>query len=140
MNKYAIVCSLILAITVFANPVFAGDVVVIVNKSNNNPVDKDTVAKIYKGHFKNWPSGGTVTNLALPDNNPETGKFCDEIIGKSLSHMKLLWSQMMFSGQALPPKQVLSDEEMKKTVGSDVNAIGFIKASSVDDSVKVVIK
>jgi len=140
MNKYAIVCSLILAITVFTNPVFAGDIVVIVNKTNNNPIDKDMVAKIYKGHFKNWPSGGAVADLALPDNNPETAKFCDDVIGKSLSHMKLVWSQMMFSGQALPPKQVGSDEEMKKMVSENADAIGFIKASSLDDSVKAVVK
>jgi len=140
MNKSAIICSLILAFTVFAHPVLAGDVVVIVNKSNNNTVDKDTVAKIYKGHFKNWPSGGAVTDLSLPDNDPETGKFCDDILGKSLSHMKLVWSQMMFSGQALPPKQVASDDEMKKMVSDNVNAIGFIKASSLDGSVKAVIK
>jgi hypothetical protein len=79
-------------------------------------------------------------NLSLPDNNPETGKFCDEIIGKSLSHMKLLWSQMMFSGQALPPKQVSSDDEMKKMVSANIDAIGFIKASSLDTSVKAGIK
>ena len=54
--------------------------------------------------------------------------------------MKLVWSQMMFSGQSLPPKQVASDDEMKKMVSANVNAIGYIKASSLDDSVKVVIK
>ena len=140
MKKLAIVCSLMISMAAATNPVFAGEMVVIVNKSNSNPVDKDTVAMIYKGKFKNWPSGGAVVDLSLPDDSPETGKFCEEIIGKSLSHMKLLWSQMMFSGQALPPKQVPSDEAMKKAVSSDVNAIGFIQASSVDDSVKVVIK
>ena len=140
MKKYAIVCSLILAIAGLCNPVFAGDIVVIVNKANSNSVDKDTVAKIYNGHFKNWPSGGAVANLSLPDNNPETGTFCDDVLGKSLSHMKLVWSQMMFSGQALPPKQVASDDEMKKMVSGNVDAIGYIKASSLDDSVKAVIK
>jgi len=140
MKKFALFGSLILAIAGFCNPVFAGDIVVIVNKANSNAVDKDAVAKIYKGKLKNWPSGGAVVNLSLPDNNPETGKFCDEIIGKSLSHMKLLWSQMMFSGQALPPKQVSSDDEMKKMVSANIDAIGFIKASSLDTSVKAGIK
>ena len=121
-------------------PALAGDIVVIVNKANDNAIDKDIVAKIYNGHFKNWPSGGSVANLALPDGNAETADFCKNILGKSQEHMKLVWSQMMFSGQALPPKQVASDAEMKKMVNGNVDAIGFIKASSVDDSVKVVIK
>jgi len=140
MKKFALFGSLILVIAGFCNPVFAGDIVVIMNKANSNAVDKGMVAKIYNGKLKNWPSGGAVANLSLPDNNPETGKFCDEIIGKSLSHMKLVWSQMMFSGQALPPKQVASDEEMKKVVSDNVDAIGYIKASSLDDSVKAAFK
>jgi ABC-type phosphate transport system substrate-binding protein len=140
MKKYIIAYSLLLSLVGFANPVFAGDLVVIVNKANNTPVDKAMVAKIYNGKFKRWPSGRAVSYLSLPDGNAETSKFCDEYIGKSLSRMKLAWSQMMFSGQALPPKQVSSDEEVKKIVSSNVDAIGFIKASSVDGSVKVVLK
>lgn len=140
MKKCAIVYSLLFAFAGFANPVFAGDMVIIVNKSNNNPVDKAMIAKIYDGKFKSWPSGGAVSYLSLPENDPEMGKFCKEFMGKSLSHMKMVWAQMMFSGQALPPKQVASDAEMKKVVSGNVNAIGFIKASSVDDSVKVVLK
>ena len=140
MKKHAIVCALMLAIAGFVNPAFAGDVVIIVNKANNNPIDKAMIAKIYDGKFKSWTSGGAVAYLSLPDGNPEMSDFCEAMMGKSLSHMKMVWAQMMFSGQALPPKQVASDEDMKKVVSSNVNAIGFIKAASVDDSVKVVIK
>ena len=140
MKKFALVGSLLLAIAGYGNPVVAGDIVVIVNKSNNNAVDKQLVAKIYNGEVKGWQSGGAVVALDLPDNNPEAAQFCDEVIGKKLSHMKMVWAQMMFSGQALPPKHVASDDEMKKMVSGDVNAIGYIKASNVDDSVKVVIK
>jgi hypothetical protein len=46
----------------------------------------------------------------------------------------------VFSGKALPPKQMGSDDEMKKFVASNKGAIGYIKASSLDDSVKAVVK
>ncbi len=140
MKKFAIVVSMLLAIAGFGKTVYAGGVVVIVNKNNNNIVDKRLIAKIYNGEAKGWESGGAIAALGLPDDNPETAMFCDEVIGKKLSHMKMVWSQMMFSGQSLPPKQVASDDEMKKMVSANVNAIGYIKASSLDDSVKVVIK
>ena len=140
MKRYALLGSLLFAIAGFGNPVVAGNVVVIVNKDNHNAVDKQLVAKIYNGEAKRWESGESMVDLALPEDNPETANFCDDIIGRKLSHMKMVWSQMMFTGQSLPPKQVDSDDEMKKMVSRSVNAIGYIKASSLDDTVKAVIK
>jgi ABC-type phosphate transport system substrate-binding protein len=140
MKKCAIIGLLIAAITGLANPAFAGGVVVIVNKANNNAVDKNLVVQIYNGQFKQWPSGGAVESLVLPDDNPMTKSFCEDVLGRKVAHMKLKWSQMMFSGQALPPKQIASDEDVKKEVSNNVSAIGFIQASSLDDSVKAVIK
>jgi len=39
---------------------WAGDVVVIVNKANDNTIDKALVAKIYTGESKVWGNGGSV--------------------------------------------------------------------------------
>lgn len=140
MKRHALVGSLLLAIAGLGNPVFAGNVIVIVNKNNHNAVDKQLVAKIYNGEVKGWESGEPIAALDLPEDNPVTASFCNDIIGKKISHMKMVWAQMMFSGQALPPKQVASDDEMKKEVSSNIDAIGYIKASSLDDTVKAVIK
>jgi hypothetical protein len=38
----------------------------------------------------------------------------------------------------VPPKVFSSDVELRQSVASAPNAVGFIKASQVDDSVKVV--
>jgi hypothetical protein len=54
--------------------------------------------------------------------------------------VKALWAQLIFSGRALPPKQAASDEDVKKLVGASKGGIGYIKASSLDDSVKAVLK
>ena len=54
MKKFALVGSLLLAVAGYGNPVVAGDIVVIVNKSNNNAVDKQLVAKIYNGEVKGY--------------------------------------------------------------------------------------
>jgi ABC-type phosphate transport system substrate-binding protein len=62
------------------------------------------------------------------------------VLGKTVGNVKAIWAQLVFSGRALPPKQAASDDEVKKLVAGNKNAIGYIKASSVDDSVKAVIK
>ena len=61
-------------------------------------------------------------------------------MGKSVGNVKAVWAQLVFSGRALPPKQAASDDEVKKLVAANKSAIGYVKASSLDDSVKAVIK
>jgi ABC-type phosphate transport system substrate-binding protein len=113
-----------------------GDFVVIVNKANRNPFDKTTVAKIYSGELVAWPDGTRVAAVDLPENDPTRVNFSREVLGKSVSNVKALWAQLVFSGRALPPKQAATDEDVKKFVVSNRGGIGYIRASSVDDTVR----
>jgi ABC-type phosphate transport system substrate-binding protein len=47
---------------------------------------------------------------------------------------------LIFSGKAKPLKELSSDSEVLSWVSSTPNAIAYIDASKVDDSVKVVKK
>jgi ABC-type phosphate transport system substrate-binding protein len=123
-----------------AAPALAGDLVVIVNKGNDNAIDKGLVVKIYTGESKSWGNGGAIAPCDLPDDNPERAEFANDVVGKTPANMKALWAQNVFAGKAVPPKQFGSDDDVKKAVAANKNAIGYIKASSADDTVKVVVK
>ena len=125
---------------IFTLHAWAADVVVIVNKNNSNTVDKAFVVKIYTGEAKNWPDGGTVLALDQGEDNPIRADFNSSVLNKNVGNMKALWAQNIFSGKGLPPKVVDPDAEVKKIVSTNKNAIGYIKASSADDTVKVVLK
>ena len=120
-------------------PAWAG-VVVIVNKANDNAIDKALVAKIYTGESKVWANGGAINAYDLPEDNPERASFANDVVGKSPGSLKSLWTQNVFTGKAVPPKGAASDDDVKKAVSANKNAIGYVKASSVDDTVKVVVK
>ncbi len=117
---------------------FASDMTVIVNNDNGNPIDKALVTKIYLGESKSWAAGGSIAAYDLPDDNPARAAFSSEIMNKSVSNMKALWTQNLFSGKAVPPKLLPSDDDIKKAVSANKNAIGYIKTSSVDKTVKAV--
>ena len=136
INKFITTLSL-LAATGLAQ---AGDVVVIVNKANDNSVDKTLVAKIYTGESKVWAGGGAINAIDLTDDNPGRASFANDFVGKSPGSLKSLWTQNVFTGKAVPPKAMASDEDVKKAVAANKGAIGYIKASSADDTVKVVLK
>jgi ABC-type phosphate transport system substrate-binding protein len=122
------------------SPAWAGDFVVIVNKDNAAQVDKAFIAKVFTGDLKSWKDGSQITPIDLPEDNPVRASFSTDVLGKSVGNVKAQWAQLIFSGRALPPKQVGSDEEVKKLVSANKAAIGYIKASSLDDSVKAVLK
>jgi ABC-type phosphate transport system substrate-binding protein len=132
--------TLLLATALVAGPALAGDIVVIVNKANENTIDKNLVMKIYSGESKAWANGGAIAAFDLPEDNPARAAFAADVMGKNLGNMKSLWAQNVFTGKAVPPKVAPSDDEVKKTVAANKGAIGYIKASAADDSVKVVVK
>jgi len=129
-----------LALLAAAGLAQAGDVVVIVNKANDNSVDKALVAKIYTGESKVWAGGGAINAIDLTDDNPGRASFANDFVGKSPAALKSLWTQNVFTGKAVPPKAMSTDEDVKKAVAANKGAIGYIKASSADDTVKVVLK
>lgn len=121
-----------------ATPVLAGGYAVIVNKDNGNALDKAEVAKIYKGELTSWPDGNSIVVYDLPDNNPTRIAFDQEVADKSVSQMKGLWAVLVFTGKGVPPKKFDTDEDLRKAVASNKNAIGYIHSSSADGSVKVI--
>jgi ABC-type phosphate transport system substrate-binding protein len=130
----------VVAFVLLAMPVRAGEFAVIVNKDNASPIDKEMVAKIYSGDLKSWKDGAPVMPIDLPESNPARASFSTEMLGKTVANVKALWAQMIFSGKALPPKQVAADDDVKKLVAANKGAIGYIKPSSVDESVRAALK
>ena len=140
MNKQILKMFSILIGLCLSASVWAGNVAVIVNKDNDHAISKELIAKMYTGKDKEWRNGDKILLLDLPENSPTRVSFSNEIVGKSVGGLKFTWAQMMFSGVAVPPKVLQSDDEVKKYVAENKNAIGYIKTSSLDDSVKAVIK
>jgi ABC-type phosphate transport system substrate-binding protein len=138
-SRSAIIVALVLFVALWRGAV-ASDFVVIVNKSNASVIDKTTVAKIYTGNMKSWSDGTRVVPLDLPEENAARISFSIDVVGKAVGHLRAYWAQLVFSGNAMPPKVVHSDDEVKKQVSSNIGGIGYIKPSSVDDSVKVAIR
>lgn len=84
---------------------------------------------------------GKSTALAPVDqaeSSPVRGEFYQKVTGKDAAQVKALWTRLIFTGKAKPPKEVASDADLKKAVAAYPKAIGYIKKSEVDGSVKVV--
>lgn len=118
----------------------ADDVVVIIHKDNPHVIDKDYVIGIYTGRTKGWPDGSPVFPIDQGESSTARTAFYDSVIGRSQRNMQALWAQNIFSGKGLPPKLATPDAEMKHIVSTNRNAIGYIRASELDSSVKVLLR
>lgn len=117
------------------------EVVVIVHPSAGfDSLSEEDVSRLFLGKSKNFPSGA----LAVPVNQDE-GKFAREtfnqiICNKNSSQYKAYWSRLVFTGKGTPPSDAGDDSAVKALISANPNMIGYIDASAVDATVKVVYK
>jgi ABC-type phosphate transport system substrate-binding protein len=119
---------------------YGDEVVIVVNKDNANSIDLAYVAKIYSGAVRSWPDGTPVIALDQPEDTEVRTQFSAKVLNRSVANMKAIWSQNVFSGKGLPPKVIGLDVDVKRAISSNKNAIGYMLASQVDPSVKVLVR
>ena len=61
-----------------------------------------------------------------------------KVLEKEPTQVQAIWARIVFTGKGKPPKEVKTSDEVKKAIRENVNAIGYIEKSAVDDTVKVI--
>ena len=136
MKKYLFLSGFLASLSI---PALA-EVAIIVNPANAGSATAEDVQRMFLGKSKSFPSGGDALAFNLKDGSPAREAFNSGVLGKNESQVKAYWSQLVFTGKGTPPKEAADEDEMKKWVASNPNAIGYIDASKVDGSVKVLLK
>ncbi|MFN9708345.1 MAG: hypothetical protein ACK53K_08265 [Burkholderiales bacterium] len=117
------------------------DVVVVVNpKSPLVSMSPEQVSAIFLGKNMMLPTGSGAVLVDQAENSSLYESFYANVTGKTPSQVKAIWARLTFSGRALPPKTLANSAEVKKFIASHPDAIGYIDKSSLDTSVKAVLK
>lgn len=116
------------------------DILVVVNPDNDVvSLTENQVERLFLGKENRFPNGRRAMPVDQGDSEAIKATFYDEISNKSLSQLKSYWSRRIFNGRAEPPQVVSGDSSVKDFVADNDNAIAYIDAASIDDSVKVVL-
>ena len=119
----------------------SAEVAVIVSSNNGNSnISAADISKVFLGKSKSFPDGSQAIAIDQNDNSAARDEFNDKVLGKSSSQLKSYWSRLIFTGKGTPPKQVANDAAIKAAVAGNPAMIGYIDASAVDGTVKVVAK
>src|ERR1700758_5084004 len=124
-----------------ALPVGGGDqsLAIIVNQSN--PVENcsfEELRKIFLGERSHWPNGRRITLVMLDPAQPERKVVLREIYGMNEKDLSQHFIQGVFTGVVfVSPKTLASPSEVLKFVFNVPGAIGYVRSSDLDGSVKI---
>ena len=123
-------------------PAFAGEqgrIAVIVHPERHAELSIEDVAQIYLRRKRFWDDGAPMVPLNLPTANSLRERFSELVLHQSGAHLADYWNRQYFRG-VLPPATLASTESVRRYVASDPNAIGYLPASAVDGTVRVVLR
>lgn len=107
------------------------EVAVIVNPGAAKAPSQSEVSNIFLGKDK------SMKGVDHKDWTPTKDKFYTSVTNKNESQLKSYWSGLVFTGKGQPLPTVAGDAEVVARVAAEADAIGYVDASAVNDSVKV---
>jgi hypothetical protein len=131
MNKHKSLWTLALLGALLGNA-HAADLVIIGHPSAA-ALSKEQAADVFLG------KNAALTPVDLPEAAPVRADFYKRATGRDLAQVKSVWSRLVFSGKAQPPKELPDAAAVKKAVAADPKVVGYIEKSAVDGTVKVLV-
>lgn len=102
---------------------------IIVNPANQiESVDRSFLSNVYLKKVITWRNDWTVRPVQLSKRFALRDQFTREILKKSPSQLRSYWNRQIFSGKAVPPPDLESQEEVISYVLANKGAIGYVAA------------
>ncbi|HET8708209.1 MAG TPA: phosphate ABC transporter substrate-binding protein [Pseudomonadales bacterium] len=139
MRNFSLKCMLAVCLGLFSVLSHAEGIAVIVNPAAGvDTLTKEDVARIFMAKTKQFPNEKDAKPIEHKPDATIRAQFEDKVLEKSAGQLKAYWSQLVFTGRAVPPDEYGSDAEIKKAVAGNPAFVGYIDPANVDTSVKVV--
>jgi hypothetical protein len=123
-----------------ASPAMAADVVVVVSAKNSvSTLSRSQVVDLFLGKSSRFPDGRAAVPVDQAEGSEARDAFYLAFADKTPAQVKAHWSKVIFTGRGQPPRAVAGGRLVKKLVAGNVDAVGYIDRSEVDESVKVVL-
>jgi len=133
MRKYfrmTVAAAALIGATVFQTA--HADVVVIVSaKSTATTMTSAQIAGIFLGKSSAMKPMDTA-------DEPVRSQFYTKVAGKDEAQVKAIWSKLVFTGKATPPKELATSADVVKAVADNPESLGYVERSALNSSVKIV--
>ena len=113
---------------------------IIVNTSN--PVDSLSMSElrhVFLGERRHWPNGRRITLVMMEPGQPERKALIREVCQMNETDFSRHFLHGLFTGEVfVSPKTLASPVGVRKFIFNVPGAIGYVRATDVDASVKVI--
>ena len=112
---------------------------IIVNRSNTvDALSTSELRRVFLGDRSHWPNGRRITLVMRDPGEPERRSMLRDVYQMSESDLKNHFLHGLFTGDILvSPKILATAVGVRKFVFNVPGAIGYVRLSDVDDTVKV---
>lgn len=124
---------------VFVNIAYADVVVIVSAKSPITSLSADQVSKIFLGKSATFPNRKPAYPIDQQIGSAVRDEFYAKVVHKDSSQLAAYWAKIIFTGEGRPPKLIVGDKAVVKTIADNPDAIGYIESSSLNHSVKAVL-
>jgi len=140
--RYRKLYKVLVALTIcIATTSARSEVVVIVNLEN--PVQSMTpqeISDFFLGRSRVFSSGIAAEIYEQPRDAQTRQEFFHLINGMSLKMLNAYWARLQFSGEVQPPLSLSDSKAVLAAVRKSKGGLGYIDASVLDNSVKVILR
>ena len=123
---------MVASLSILAIPAFAELVIVINPQNDTKSMSSSQIAQYFLGGSVQF------TPIEQANGSPIRLEFYKKVLEKEPPQVQAIWARIVFTGKGKPPRELKSSDEIKKAIRENVNAIGYIEKTAVDDSVKVI--
>ena len=124
----------------FTSSVAFADLAIIAHPDyDTGTLDTQNVRKLFLGERNSFPSGQHATPLNHKVGSPDRKEFFSLVLSMPEASHKRHWKRKMARGAGSPPSELGSHDAVLKSVASTPGSIGYIDASKVDGTVKVLL-
>jgi ABC-type phosphate transport system substrate-binding protein len=135
---HSILCAALLVYAVLPLQADEPVLTIIVNRERTTNLRLEDVASVFLKKRRFWEDGAPIVALNREPGSPIREIFSRRVLGTDSTRLAAYWNEQYFQG-IFPPAMLESSAAVKRYVAADRNAIGYIEASEVDDSVRVVL-
>ncbi len=128
---------LAVGVTFFSLSALAEVKVIAHSSLKDEALSQDIVTKLFLGKQDKFPSGKRAVVIDQEPGEDIRDEFYIKVVKKNPAQLKSYWSRLIFTGQGLPPKRVLDDDEVLELIIDNPNLIGYVSGEADVSGVKV---
>ncbi|OUS30199.1 hypothetical protein A9Q99_06910 [Gammaproteobacteria bacterium 45_16_T64] len=137
MKKSMFIYALFLSLFIYSGFV-AAEVKIVAHPSlKDASLTKEVAAKLFLGKVSNFPSGTKAIPIDQETGEEARDEFYQKVTNKTAAQLKSYWSRLIFTGQALPNKRVLDDDEVMELIIANPNLVGYVSGDMDTTGAKV---